>query len=228
MDVVQLGQMSYFPLFARPVEWFMQTTIDDGDVPSYLEDGRTLNVSTSSNSSSFSSAAAPLSEKAAAAAVAAARVATIANELLFYEKREVEPAAMLVREADWYGSLSGGQRSKADFIRTVFLRKGGCPALLLVDEGFAALDPRSKGLVQKRLKSFCKDSLVLAIYHTDAETTKEAAAAAVAAAPESSEEQEGEDQDRQPVNSGGGCIPGGFFDANLHFQNGSVELRPLC
>ena len=139
-------------------------------------------------------------------------MAAIANDLLFYEKRSVDPGALLVQESDWYGSLSGGQRSKADFIRTVFLKEG-CPALLLVDEGFAALDPRSKALVQHKLKDFCRNSLVLAIYHTDAEAATPADAAAA-----SSPQQSGDS----------GCVPGGFFDLNLHFQNGTVTMRPLC
>ena len=27
---------------------------------------------------------------------------------------------------------------------------------------------------------------------------------------------------------GVGCVPGGFFNANLHFHNGEVGLRDLC
>ena len=38
-------------------------------------------------------------------------------------------------------------------------------ALLLLDEAFAPLDPASKALVTRRLRSFCAASLVLVIYH---------------------------------------------------------------
>jgi ABC-type nitrate/sulfonate/bicarbonate transport system ATPase subunit len=68
---------------------------------------------------------------------------------------------------DWYGTLSGGQRGKAEFIRQVFM-KDRCPGILVIDEAFAPLDPKSKMLVQNKLKEFCAESLILVIYHSDA------------------------------------------------------------
>merc|ERR1711981_948633 len=68
---------------------------------------------------------------------------------------------------DWYGALSGVQRGKAEFMRQVFM-KDSCPGVLVIDEAFAPLDPKSKMLVQRKLKHFCKESLVLVIYHSDA------------------------------------------------------------
>ena len=57
-----------------------------------------------------------------------------------------------------------------ELISQVFL-KPRCPALLLLDEAFAPLDPTSKALVMRRLRSFCAASLVLVIYHgEDADT----------------------------------------------------------
>ena len=82
-------------------------------------------------------------------------------------------------------------------------RPGGCPALLLVDEGFAALDPGSKALIQAKLKTFCSKSLVLVIYHTDV--------------------QESNDNNLREE-----CISPAFFDGNLHFSGGLAQLRPLC
>ncbi|CAJ1354341.1 unnamed protein product [Effrenium voratum] len=67
--------------------------------------------------------------------------------------------------ADWYGELSGGQRSKAELMRQVFL-KAECPKVILLDEVFAPLDPGSKLLVQQLLKERCSESLILVIYHT--------------------------------------------------------------
>eukprot|EP00438_Fugacium_kawagutii_P015930 Skav217911 [mRNA] locus=scaffold795:200078:200427:+ [translate_table: standard] len=55
---------------------------------------------------------------------------------------------------DWYGELSGGQRSKAELMRQVFLKES-CPKVVLIDEAFAPLDPASKQLVQQKLKDRC-------------------------------------------------------------------------
>ena len=77
---------------------------------------------------------------------------------------------MLHREHDdWFGSLSGGQRAKVELIRKVFMRRR-CPGVLLLDEAFAALDPKSKRLVQSKLRGFCPRSVLLVIYHQDAES----------------------------------------------------------
>jgi len=68
---------------------------------------------------------------------------------------------------DWYGELSGGQRVKAEMIAKVFMRSS-CPHMLLLDEAFAPLDPKSKELLQNKLKAFCAGSLILVIYHSEA------------------------------------------------------------
>ena len=57
-----------------------------------------------------------------------------------------------------------------ELIRSVFLR-GTCPKVLLLDETLAPLDPASKGLVQKLIKSTCQNSLVLVIYHRDSDNS---------------------------------------------------------
>ena len=214
-DVVQLGQTSYFPLFARPMEWFLQRTITDVEadvITTALEKGTNVSDALSS-----------------AAVTAVRRIAEVANELRFNELHEMDPKALLKREGDWYGALSGGQRSKADFIRTVFLRniesaspavEITCPTLLLIDEGLAAMDPRSKALVQQKLKAFCRHSVVLVIYHTDAEKD------AVYDVRDDAVMEEATSTLLREV--GVGCVPGGFFNANLHFHNGEVGLRDLC
>mmetsp|Transcript_64188 Transcript_64188/g.119333 ORF Transcript_64188/g.119333 Transcript_64188/m.119333 type:complete len:157 (-) Transcript_64188:22-492(-) len=133
-----------------------------------------------------------------------AKVMQLASELLW--KTEVDDpngthAGLTVQDLhavqdDWYGTLSGGQRTKAEFISQVFLHSA-CPPVLLLDEAFAALDPESKRLVQRKLKEFCSKSLILVVHHSDA--------------------------GRQD------CIESlGFFDANLHFASGTVQLRDLC
>ena len=76
---------------------------------------------------------------------------------------------------------------------------------MLLDETFAALDPESKNLVMQRIKSFCVNSIVLVIYHADVKTD------------ESNESEEDS------------CIAGSnFFDQNLHVEDGSMSVRPVC
>ena len=188
-EVVQLTQQSYCPLFSRPVEWFQlrqaPAAFNQSESKAMLTQQCLSDCNTDAQIKIWNTAE---------------RVAELANQLQFYEPPGVLTSeALLVVEENWYHSLSGGQRSKADFIKTVFLRDR-CPNVLLIDEGFAALDPKSKSLVQQKLKVFCKDSLVMVIYHTD--------------------------HDASSTNRS--CVPPGFFDNNLHFANGSAMLRDLC
>ena len=130
--VATLSQRSYQPLFARPVEWFLATGTQEAEAEG---------------------------ERATLERATAARVASLASDLGFVDAGKAkgkEPASLgedrgrawllaeLTAESeDWHGSLSGGQRSKAEFVRSVFLAPE-CPDLVLIDEGFAALDPRWK------------------------------------------------------------------------------------
>merc|ERR1712154_109512 len=108
------------------------------------------------------------------------------------------------------GDLSGGQKSKVELVRKVFLEEQ-CPRVLLIDETFAPLDPDSKSLVMQRLKNFCSNSIVLVIYHFDADVTK---------VTEGSEESASKEDE---------CVPSSnFFDANLHVKDGNLMLRSVC
>jgi len=120
------------------------------------------------------------------------------------------------------------------FLLQVFSRPS-CPSLLLVDEGFAALDPTSKALVHAKLKAFCPQSLVLCIYHTDsaAMVASSDSTKAASSGGNSSDtiEHEGNNsrEDNPESTQNHGCLSNsGFFDANLHFEGGTVQLRPLC
>ena len=93
--------------------------------------------------------------------------------------------------------------------------KRRCPPILLIDEGFAALDPKSRTVVQSKLKAFCAHSLILVIYHSDAPT---APSAAPGEAPSE------EDAAANP----GTCVSGGFFTQNLAFGNGTARVVGLC
>jgi len=147
-DVVEITQKLYCPLFTRPIDWMLQSSeveLLGGDALRQRED----------------------------------RVAALLEELAFRDRRNstnesefVLGSHMILDELraeheDWYGSLSGGQRVKAEIVRKVFMMDE-CPKVLLLDEVFAPLDPLSKTLVQRKLKEFCTRSVVLVVYHSDA------------------------------------------------------------
>jgi ABC-type uncharacterized transport system ATPase component len=82
----------------------------------------------------------------------------------------------------------------------VFLREE-CPAVLLIDETLAPLDPRSKQLVMTKIKLFCSSSIIIVIYHADV----------------------GTDGDKEA------CIASSnFFDRNIHLESGDVHIRDVC
>ena len=105
---------------------------------------------------------------------------------------------------DWFDNLSGGQKSKVELVRKVLL-SDTCPDVLLVDETMAPLDPVSKALVMNKLKTFCNESVVIVIYHTDVGVDKQVEGKAVE------------------------CIPSNdFFDKNIHIDRGVVLMRDTC
>lgn len=78
-----------------------------------------------------------------------------------------------------------------------------CPRVLLIDETFAPLDPSSKSLVMAKLKNFCKESVVIVIYHTDVQGS----------------------DDGKAVD----CVASNnFFDRNIHLENRTLNIRPVC
>ena len=72
----------------------------------------------------------------------------------------------------------------------------------------APLDPASKSQVMSKLKSFCHESVVLVIYHTD-----------VGRGPASDAASDDEDE----------CVPSNsFFDHNLHVENKRLTTCLVC
>ena len=125
-------------------------------------------------------------------------------ETLLEDLESTLTADLLSVKDDWFSDLSGGQKSKVELVRKVFLAER-CPRVLLIDETFAPLDPDSKNLVMQKLKDFCTESIVLVIYHADVKVA----------------EGEEESEDIACVESSN------FFGSNIHVENGSLILRPV-
>ena len=142
-ELVTVAQTPYCPLYISPLSWLLSRT---------PEDIATLDAATRRREED--------------------RVLALARRLKLPlsagddDDDDATARAELHREReDWYSELSGGQRSKAELLRSVFLRPA-CPAVLLLDEVFAALDPSAKALVKAELRAFCRHGQ-LVIYHTD-------------------------------------------------------------
>lgn len=206
--VVEISQTFYWPLYSKPIDWIYQ----DSNAGSITEEAlkercrraaellhslEFIQAVERDDFDEFKSASASLVESGSSSGTAVASspsgdtIARIMEDL--NEEKE-----------DWFNDLSGGQRSKVELVRKVFLMDE-CPNVLLIDETMAPLDPRSKSLVMARIKAFCAGSVVIVIYHTDVESEKE--------------------KDGEKV----GCVPSNdFFDGNIHVENKMMDLRPLC
>lgn len=186
-NIAEISQSFYWPLYTKPIDWIFQSHISELDevtqknhVKKVVDElqgllfTRDIVEGNNENSSDI-----PQNGEAS---------------------RKLELDLMDEKE-DWFNDLSGGQKSKVELVRKVFLLNK-CPDVLLIDETMAPLDPTSKSLVMSKVKSFCENSVVLVIYHSD-----------VASGDES-------DSD---------CVPSsGFFDQNLHVENGLLIRRSVC
>ena len=77
-------------------------------------------------------------------------------------------ATLTAVQHDWFGTLSGGQQAKAEIVRSLLLKdERACPAVLLLDEVLAALDPASKHAVLQ-VQSAHMGGCILAHLHADA------------------------------------------------------------
>jgi len=141
-DVVEISQVFYWPLYTAPIDWIYQQHIT---THSNATKHQARAVAIELQSLSFSQSQNNPDSKDNAGNADALEVLT--NTL--QETKE-----------DWFSELSGGQKSKVELVRKVFLRER-CPSVLLIDETMAPLDPASKSQVMARLKDFCSDSVVL-------------------------------------------------------------------
>jgi energy-coupling factor transporter ATP-binding protein EcfA2 len=193
--VVEISQTFYWPLYSKPIDWIYQEHI----INSEELERRVRRVAEELQSLEFTNKVAVEEQEAlssdsseASSAPAADAIDGIMQDLM--EEKE-----------DWFSDLSGGQKSKVELVRKVFLQEV-CPHVLLIDETMAPLDPSSKILVMSRLKQFCSGSVVIVIYHTDVGV-----------------EQEGEKGEMVE------CVPSNdFFDGNIHVENQQIKLRETC
>ena len=211
-ELVAVSQRQYCPLHTRPIEWLVHA-LPAAEQPNGAADEAAL----------------------------AARAAERAVTLRFGGKADELHETLLREHDDYCGTLSGGQRAKLDLIAQVFLR-AACPAVVLLDEAFAPLDPASKALVMRQLRESCPASLVLVIYHGDETGDEEEAAegdgaegAAAAAAETGSDAAAAEGAAAAAAVGGGGngttaisevCAVGdGFFDGVVRFgDDGNVTV----
>jgi len=190
-QVVEISQNFYWPLYSRPIDWIFQEDTLDSYSADELHD-RTRKVAEELLELEF--------------------FKTIGVETVDEEEGDSAEEDMihhiisqlLEEKEDWFGDLSGGQKSKVELVRKVFLHDH-CPDVLLVDETMAPLDPASKSLVMAKLKSFCSESIVIVIYHTDVGQGKEVEGKAIE------------------------CVPSNnFFDKNIHLEMGAIHIRETC
>lgn len=184
-DIVEISQTFYWPLYSKPIDWIYQKHISSDKnesrdcVRRVAEELQSLDFAQPLDSDK------DLTEEERSEAI----IDRLSGDL--QDEKE-----------DWFGELSGGQKSKVELVRKVFLRDH-CPSVLLVDETMAPLDPASKSHVMAKLKEFCHESVVLVIYHTDVN-------------------QQAEEDDTE-------CVPStNFFDHNLHVENKRLTTRPVC
>ncbi|KAL9179061.1 hypothetical protein ACHAXT_000103 [Thalassiosira profunda] len=192
-DVVEISQTFYWPLYSKPIDWIQQQHIAS-DLSERERNDCIKKVAEELQSLSFAQ-----SQKAANGSDEdeAAPEEDMIEKLMAELQEEKE---------DWFSELSGGQKSKVELVRKVFLRDH-CPSVLLIDETMAPLDPASKSQVMSKLKAFCQQSIVLVIYHTDVGAGVDADAPAKEAE----------------------CVPSNsFFDRNLHVEKKYLITRPVC
>jgi len=186
-NIVEISQTFYWPLYTKPIDWIYQSHISDLD---------------------------EAEQKTYVARVVQELQGLLFTQDILEDKPDKSPEVIQNGEAsrqleidvleekeDWFNDLSGGQKSKVELVRKVLLSEK-CPDVLLIDETMAPLDPTSKSLVMSKIKSFCEESVVLVIYHSDVSSG---------------------DEDKEE------CVPSsGFFDENLHVENGLLIRRSVC
>ena len=201
-DIVEISQTFYWPLYSKPIDWIYQKHITS-DLSESERKECVQRVAEELQSLSFAQS----QEKEEDSDVESGIKDTSKSNGTVVENLMVD---LQEEKEDWFNELSGGQKSKVELVRKVFLRDE-CPSVLLVDETMAPLDPTSKSQVMSKLKAFCNKSVVLVIYHTDVGRV------------------EATDDDTPEAASAEECVPSNnFFDHNLHVVDKHLTTRPVC
>jgi ABC-type Mn2+/Zn2+ transport system ATPase subunit len=192
-DVVEISQSFYWPLYTRPIDWIYQChLLEENDEAEAM----VRRVAEELQALEFRQASSFAQNDDGSDGNATETVDPLEASVISVMEELTD-----VKE-DWFNDLSGGQKSKVELVRKVFLHDR-CPSVLLIDETMAPLDPNSKSIVMEKLKRFCADSVVIVIYHTDVR-----------------ENEDGESIDCVPSND--------FFDENIHLVNHTLVHRPVC
>jgi ABC-type lipoprotein export system ATPase subunit len=207
--IVEISQNFYWPLYSKPIDWIFQDLDQWNEASSDLA-VRVRRVAEELHSLQFFQSGRDNKKLEPGATNGTGTVVDIADAMKSSDATTSEAtisrimAELQEEKEDWFSNLSGGQKSKVELVRTVFLREH-CPDVLLIDETMAPLDPASKELVMAKLKLFCKESIVIVIYHTDV------------------------GQGREVEGTWVDCVPSSeFFDNNIHLDKGIVHIRPCC
>jgi len=205
--VMEISQTFYWPLYSKPIDWIYQEHISDSLDESELKE-RSRRVAELLHGLEFTQSLLGVDAPEGDDEASTDMIDSTGEAVVSAPTGDAIAKIMdeLVEEKeDWFSDLSGGQRSKVELVRQVLLHDE-CPHVLLIDETMAPLDPRSKSLVMGQIKSFCAGSVVLVIYHTDVG-------------------REHDDASKGTVE----CVPSqDFFDGNLHVENQTMQLRPVC
>ena len=147
-DIALVSQRQYCPLHSRPVAWLAHALPPKGEPQ--VTPQATPQAPPDRPPHASEGGAVAEAEAVAAEVALAARAAALAAALRFGGGTNLSEVLLLEHD-DYCSTLSGGQRAKLELISQVFL-KPRCPALLLLDEAFAPLDPASKQVVMRRLR----------------------------------------------------------------------------
>ena len=127
-DIVEISQTFYWPLYSKPIDWIYQKHITSDlneterkeCVQRVAEELQALSFAQSQAISMANSNATENGESSDANAVDNSNESVI--EKLMADLQE--------EKEDWFSELSGGQKSKVELVRKVFLRDE-CPSVLL-------------------------------------------------------------------------------------------------
>lgn len=113
-DIVEISQNFYWPLYSRPIDWICQDYND--------EEACTIRVVQELQSLSFRSQE---DDTTTATTMTSQGDGERSNDVAALQTIELHE-----EKEDWFSQLSGGQKSKVELVRTVFLRQE-CPSVLL-------------------------------------------------------------------------------------------------